>query len=240
MPRLVAKFDVIAIDLRGIGGSKATAQGYDAANLAKDIEQPAVKLKLEKYYIVGHDVGGMVTYAFARQFPEKARGVMTIEAPLPGIEPWDEVKTNPLLWHINFNQVPELPEKLVMGKQAEYFRYFFDFGPTRNPAITDEDVAHYVASHKSPAQLSSAFNIYRALPADEKFNAARTAPIELPIVLIGGEYSFGDLIPRNAESNRQRGCRNIKTEIVKDGKHYLPDEQPEAITELIERYASVK
>ncbi|MEP6922823.1 MAG: alpha/beta hydrolase [Pyrinomonadaceae bacterium] len=237
MPRLAQKFTVIAVDLRGIGGSKATADGYDAANLAKDIEQLAAKLKLEHYYVAGHDMGGMVAYAFARQFPEKTRGVMILEAPLPGIEPWNEIVTNPKLWHVNFNQTPELPEKLVMGRQSEYLGYFFKFIKT---GLTDAEATHYVNSYKSANQLRAGFELYRALPLNEKFNAAQTAPLELPLVLVGGEESFGKLIPRFAESLRKNGCRNVTTEIIKNAAHYVADEQPEAVAELIERYASVK
>ena len=237
MPRLAKKFTVISVDLRGIGGSKATAKGYGAANLAADIEQLGERLKIEKYYVAGHDMGGMVAYAFARRFPEKSRGVMIIEAPLPGIEPWNEVKTNPLLWHINFNQTPELPEKLVMGKQSEYLGYFFKFIKT---GITETERAHYVNSYKSADQLRSGFELYRGLPENEKFNAAQVDPIDLPLVLVGGEESFGALIPRFAESIRKNGCRNVKTEIIVNAAHYVADEQPEAIAELIERHASIK
>jgi pimeloyl-ACP methyl ester carboxylesterase len=237
MPRLAQKFTVISVDLRGIGGSRATAGGYDAANLAKDIEQLAEKLKLEKYYVAGHDMGGMVAYAFARLYPEKARGVMIIEAPLPGIEPWSEVVTNPKLWHVNFQQTPELPEKLIMGRQAEYFKYFFKFIRT---GITDAEAAHFVNSYKSADQLRAGFELYRALPSNEKFNAAQTSALELPLALVGGEYSFGELIPRFAESLRKNGCRNVTMEIIKNAAHYIADEQPERLAELIERYAAIK
>jgi alpha-beta hydrolase superfamily lysophospholipase len=47
MPRLAKQFTVIAVDLRGIGGSTATADGYDAANMAEDIHQLISKIKLE-------------------------------------------------------------------------------------------------------------------------------------------------------------------------------------------------
>ncbi len=116
MPRLAKKFTVIAVDSRGIGGSLATGKGYEAANLAEDINQLAEQLKLEKPYVVGHDTGGMVAYAFARLYPAKTRGVMLLEAFVPGIEPWDTVKSNPLFWHINFHQIPELPEKLTADR----------------------------------------------------------------------------------------------------------------------------
>jgi len=237
MPRLSKKFDVIAVDTRGIGGSKATIGGYEAANQAKDIAGLAEKLKLEKYYVVGHDMGGMVAYAFARQFAARSRGVMIMEAPLPGIEPWNEVKTNPELWHVNFNQVPELPEKLVMGKQADYLGYFFKFIKT---GLTKEEADHFINSYKTADQLRSGFDNYRALPANEKFNAAQNAELDLPMVLVGGEESFGALVPRFAESLKKKGCKNVQTEIVKNAAHYLADEQPDAVAALIEKYATVK
>jgi pimeloyl-ACP methyl ester carboxylesterase len=237
LPRLAKKFTVIAVDTRGIGRSKATAQGYEAANQAKDIRELAEKLKLENYYVAGHDMGGMVAYAFARQFADKSRGVMIIEAPLPGIEPWNEVKTNPLLWHINFNQVPELPEKLVIGRQDIYLGYFFKFIKT---GISETESAHFINSYKTADQLHSGFENYRALPEDEKFNAAQINQIQLPIVLVGGAESFGNLVPRFAESLRKNGCQNVKTEIVANGAHYLADEKPDELAELIEKYASAK
>jgi hypothetical protein len=66
MPRLAKRFTVIAVDLRGVGGSTAMQGGYDAANMAEDVHQLAAALKLERAYIVGHDIGGMVAYAFVR------------------------------------------------------------------------------------------------------------------------------------------------------------------------------
>ena len=85
MPQLAKQFTVVAVDLRGIGGSAATASGYDAANMAEDVHQLAEHLHLEHVYVVGHDIGGMVAYAFARRYPETSRGVMMLDAPLPGL-----------------------------------------------------------------------------------------------------------------------------------------------------------
>ena len=96
MPRLAQRFTVVAVDLRRIGGSTATAGGYEAANLAEDIRQLSQQLQLERPYLVGHDMGAMVAYAFARRFPDAARGVMLLDVPLPGIEPWDKVVADPL------------------------------------------------------------------------------------------------------------------------------------------------
>jgi pimeloyl-ACP methyl ester carboxylesterase len=240
MPRLAKRFTVIAIDLRGVGGSAATFGGYDAANMAKDVHQLVQQLKLEHVYIAGHDIGGMVTYAFARLYPKATRGVMILDVPLPGIEPWEQVKRNPTLWHINFHQTPDLPEKLIAGRQNVYFRHFFNIGTVNKKAITETDAAHYANSYATAAQLRAGMEFYRAFRANEKFNAEQRSVLDVPIVVAGGDKSFADLLPKMAEDLRAHGCQNVVVETVKDGGHYLADELPEVVVELIERYAALE
>lgn len=238
MPRLAKRFTVIAVDLRGVGGSSATPGGYDAANLASDVHQLLQQLKLERVYVAGHDVGGMVTYAFVRLYPAAVRGALILEAPLPGIEPWEQVKHNPLLWHVGFHQTPDLPEKLIAGRQSVYFRHFFNIGTFNKKAITEADAAHYANSYAAAAQLRAGMEFYRAFPADEKFNGAQQSVLDVPIVLAAGDKSFAELLPKMSEDLRAHGCQNVVVETVKDGGHYLADEQPEVVSELIERYAA--
>jgi pimeloyl-ACP methyl ester carboxylesterase len=235
MPLLAKQFTIVAVDLRGIGGSAVTADGYDAANMAEDVHQLAELLHLDHVYVVGHDIGGMVAYAFARRYPETSRGVMMLDIPLPGLGPWEEVKANPIGWHINFQQVPSLPEQLLAGRQAIYFRYFLD-----RDTFSDADVTRYAASYAAPDHLRALLEIYRAFPANERFNAAQRTTISVPLVLVPGENSpFGKLMPSLAEALRAHGCTNVEIEIIKSSVHYLIDEQPEAVAELIERYASL-
>jgi pimeloyl-ACP methyl ester carboxylesterase len=239
MPRLAQSFTVIAVDLRGIGGSKATPSGYDAANLAKDIHQLAQQLGLERTYIVGHDIGGMVAYAFAHLYPEETRGVMVLDVPLPGIEPWEEVKADPLLWHINFHQTPDLPEKLIAGRQALYFGHFFDLGTADRDAISGDDRARYASAYAAPEQLRAAFEMYRAMPAAETFIAVQRSTIDVPLVLAGGDQGFGPLLPEIAEALQSRGWTDISVELIENSGHYVADEQPDAVAALIELHASM-
>jgi pimeloyl-ACP methyl ester carboxylesterase len=235
MPRLAERFTVVAVDLRGIGGSAATAGGYEAANMAQDVHQLAERLQLEHPYIVGHDIGGMVAYAFARLYPEGSRGVMMLDIPLPGLGPWDEIKANPLVWHINFHQVPGLPEQLLAGRQPIYFRYFLDRG-----TFSDAEVARYAKSYAAPEHLRAMLEIYRAFPANEKFNAAQRSTIRVPLVLASGENSpFEKFAPSFANALRAHGCADVKVEVIKNSVHYVVDEKPEAVAGLIERYASL-
>jgi pimeloyl-ACP methyl ester carboxylesterase len=233
MPLLAKQFTVLAVDLRGLGDSIPTEGGYDAANMAEDVHQLAEHLRLEHVYVVGHDIGGMVAYAFARRYPETSRGVMMLDAPLPGFGPWDAVKASPITWHINFQQTPNLPEQLLAGREAIYLRHFLDPG-----TISDADVARYARAYAAPDHLRAALEIYRAFPANEKFNAAQQSATSVPLVLAPGENSpFEKLMPSFAEALRAHGCANVKVEVIKNSVHYVADEQPEAVAQLIERYA---
>ena len=196
MPRLARTFTVVAVDLRGVGGSTATPSGYDAATLAEDIHQLAAQLGLEQPFVAGHDNGGMVTYALARLHPQATRGVMILDVPIPGLEPWEQVKADPVLWHFGFHQTPNAPERLIAGREAIYFSEVFFNRLARNPAaISDVDLAYYVRSYASPDQLRAGLEFYRAYPANERFNVDQRGPIDVPIVLAGGEHSLAPLTP---------------------------------------------
>ena len=239
MPRLAKSFTVIAADMRGVGRSTAPRDSFDASNVAADIRQLAQVLKLEPVYIAGHDNGAMVAYTYARLYPAQTRGVMILDSPLPGIEPWNEIKANPALWHFAFHQTPHLPEKLLAGRQFVYFREFFDRLALNRKAITDADVAHYARAYAAPSQLRAGLEFYRrAYPTSEKFNAAERTAIDMPIVLAGGDHAMGMLLPRLADSLRQHGCTNVTIEVVKDSGHWVVDEQPDSVAELIKRHAS--
>jgi pimeloyl-ACP methyl ester carboxylesterase len=239
MPRLARTFTVVAVDLRGVGGSTATSSGYDAATLAEDIRQLATELGLDRPYVAGHDNGGMVAYALARLDPEAARGVMILDVPIPGLEPWEQVKTDPVLWHFGFHQTPNAPERLIAGREAIYFREVFFNRLAHNPkAISDVDLAHYVRAYASPDQLRAGLEFYRAYPLNERWNAGRREPIDVPIVLAGGEHSLAPLNPTVARSLRDHGWRNVSVEIIVGSGHQVIDEQPAAVADLLERYAA--
>ena len=235
MPRLATKFTVVAVDLPGIGGSTAKPGDYAAADLADDIHQLQEQLHLEHAYVVGHDIGGMVAYALVRRYPDAVRGAMILDVPLPGLAPWKEITAKPFSWHIHFQQVPGLAEELVAGRQAVYFRYFL------NPQyVSDADVARYAESYAAPEHLHAAFEVYRAFPANEKFNAEQQSRIDVPLVLVvGSESVFLKDLPTMAEALRAHGCTNVKTRVIEESSHYVADERPGIVEEFIEEYASV-
>jgi pimeloyl-ACP methyl ester carboxylesterase len=236
MPRLAKRFTVIAIDLPGVGGSTAKPGGYDAASMAEDIYQLASALKLDQLYVVGHDIGGMVAYAFDRRYPQILRGVMILDVVLPGVAGSEEIRGDPILWHVYFMQVPGLAEKLVSGRQADYFHYFFQFGK-----FTPSDVAHFVNAYAATSQLHSAFEMYRAFPANAQFNAAQLSPNHVPLFFGTGEHSpFAKLRLKVADGLRANGCTHVDTGLIPDSIHYVVEDNPDAVASLIEQHASPK
>jgi pimeloyl-ACP methyl ester carboxylesterase len=233
--RLAKQFTVVAVDLRGIGGSTPASDGNDAATMAEDIYQLASVLKLEHVYIVGHDIGGHVAYAFVRRFAQITRGAMILDTPIPGIEGWEEIQGAPFMWHMHFMQVPGLAEKLINGRQAAYLGYFFQFGK-----FTPEEIAHYMKAYDADAQLHAAFEMYRAFPANAQFNAAQRGPMPIPLFFGAGDGSpFAKLIPKIAHDLRAHGCTRVETGLIHGAVHYLVEDQPDQVAELIERYAAV-
>jgi pimeloyl-ACP methyl ester carboxylesterase len=133
---------------------------------------------------------------------------------------------------VNFQQTPDLPEQLIAGRETIYLRHFLD-----RDTLSDADVARYARAYAAPDHLRAALEIYRAFPANEKFNAAQQSAISVPLVLAPGENSpFEKLMPNFAEALRDHGCANVKIEVIKNSVHYFADEQPEAVAQVIERY----
>jgi pimeloyl-ACP methyl ester carboxylesterase len=235
MPRLAKQFTVVAVDLRGIGDSTPAPGGYDAANMAEDIFDLVSVLKLERVYIVGHDIGGHVAYAFVRRFPQILRGAMILDTPIPGIDGWEEFQGAPFMWHVHFMQVPGLAERLVDGRQSAYLGYFFQFGK-----FTPYEITQYLQAYGSVSQLHAVFEMYRAFPANAQFNAAQRGPLDVPLFFGTGDGSpFAKLIPKFAEGLRAHGCTHVATGLIPGSGHYLLEDQPETVANFIERYASV-
>jgi pimeloyl-ACP methyl ester carboxylesterase len=235
MPNLARHFTVIAVDLRGVGDSTATTGGYDASTMAQDIYQLTLTLRLHHVYLVGHDLGGMVAYAFLRRYPQATRGAMILDAPLPGIRGWEQILGDPSVWHVHFMQVPNLPEQLVTGRTADYLAYFFHFAH-----FTEREKSHFIHAYASPSQLHAAFEMYRAFPVTAQFNAAQREPNHVPIFFAAGEHSpFAKMVPTFAEGLRANGCTQVETGLIPGAVHYVVEDQPDRVAALIARYAAL-
>lgn len=240
MPRLARRFTVVAVDMRGVGRSTVQSGGHDVETLAADIHGLAVQLQLTTPYVAGHDNGGMLAYAFMRLYPKAARGAMILDSPLPGIEPWPDIKADPALWHFGFHQTPDLPEQLLKDRRFVYFREFINRLALNRTAIADTEVTHYANAYGRLDQLRAGLAFYRlAYPQSETFNAGARDSIDVPLVLAGGDHSMGMLNSRIADAlRRQHGCANVIVENISNSGHWVVDEQPTIVAELLERHAS--
>jgi pimeloyl-ACP methyl ester carboxylesterase len=220
---LVRDHRVIVPDLRGMGLSSHPQEGYDKRTQAADIRTILTSLSIDQATIVGHDIGTMVAYAYAARYPDKTQKLVVMDAPVPGIPPWETIVRNPLLWHFDFGG-PDV-ERLVEGRERIYLdRFWNEFAG--DPAKIDAEAReHYARLYARPGAMHSAFAQFRSIRQDVEDNKISMATkLSMPVLAIGGEKSFGAteaVVMRNAASN-------VTEVVIPDAGHWLMEEQPEA------------
>lgn len=227
--KLADTHTVIIPDLRGMGLSNHPTNGYDKKNQARDISLVLNRLKIGKVDVVAHDIGNMVAYAFAAQEPERVTKLVLMDAPLPGIGAWEEVLKNPLLWHFRFGG-PDM-ERLVAGRERIYLdRFWNEF--SADPKHFDEaSREHYAKLYALPGAMHSGFEQFHAFDQDAADNKAFVAkgPLQMPVLAIGGEKSFGTGMATMA----QAAASNVKGVVIAGSGHWLMEEQPQATVNAI-------
>ncbi|QDE41761.1 alpha/beta hydrolase [Luteibacter pinisoli] len=226
---------VVIPDLRGMGLSSHPEGGYDKKTQAADMRAVLTKLGIDTSVVVGHDIGTMVAYAYAARYPDKTVKLVVMDAPVPGIPPWDTIVRNPLLWHFDFGG-PDM-ERLVAGRERIYLdRFWNEFAGT--PSKIDEGTrAHYAAIYARPGAMHSAFAQFHAIRTDAVDNKdAPSHKLTMPVLAIGGEKSFGPneaIVMRNAATN--------VTELVVPGAgHWLMEEAPAVTVKAIRQFIDAK
>jgi pimeloyl-ACP methyl ester carboxylesterase len=223
---------VIAPDLRGMGLSSQPAGGYDKKTQAHDVAGVLDALQLEKATLVSHDIGNMVAYAFAAQFRERVARWIVMDAPLPGIGPWEEILKSPMLWHFNFRG-PDM-ERLVAGRERIYLDRFYN-ELSANPAAIDEATReHYARLYARPGNMHCAFEQFAAFGRDATDNQAfaRRPKLAMPILAIGGDKSFGTM---QAEVMRFV-ADDVTPHVIANSGHWLMEEQLEATVGRIKAF----
>ncbi|AUT65914.1 alpha/beta fold hydrolase [Paraburkholderia terrae] len=235
MPQLVARgYTVLAPDLRGLGDTSKPATGYDKANVAEDIRALVAKLNLgPQVNVVGHDMGGMVAYAYAAQHPDEVRTLAILDVPLPGIEPWDQLVQTPRTWHFRFYSVQDVPEMLIAGHELEYLKWFHNSEAVNARAFTNEVEETYAREYAMPGALRAGFEYYRAFPQDVKANQAFSATkLTMPVLGIGGAGSFGPIIG----DHLRHVATNVEAINVQGSGHWVAEEQPAVVTGALLRF----
>jgi pimeloyl-ACP methyl ester carboxylesterase len=228
---LMKDHTVVVPDLRGIGRSSKPSDGYDKKTQAKDMRAVVTSLGYDKTFVVAHDIGNMVAYAYAAIYPDKVERLVVMDAPIPGIEPWSEILQNPAVWHFNFHG-PDA-ERLVAGRERIYFdRIWNDF--TADPSKPDEDTRNFfAATYAQPGGMRAGFAQFTAFSQDAKDNKIfEQTKLTMPVMAVGGEKSFGPLqavIMRHVATN-------VEEEVVAGSGHWLMEERPEYTVALIRKF----
>src|ERR1700686_5219325 len=224
-------FTVVVPDLRGIGRSSRPDGGYDKKTQATDIRAVVTALGYDRTSVVSHDIGIMVAYAYAARYPEKVERLVVMDAPLPGIAPWDEIVRNPALWHFSFNG-PDA-ERLVQGRERIYLDRIWNAfsGDPRKP---DEATrAYYAAQYAQPGAMRAGFAQFAAFPRDVEDNAIfQRTKLKMPVLAVGGAKSFGAteaVVMRNAATN-------VREAVVPGAGHWLMEENPSFTVALIQDF----
>jgi pimeloyl-ACP methyl ester carboxylesterase len=227
---LMKDHTVIVPDLRGMGLSAHPDSGYDKATQGRDIAAVLDNLKIGKFALVTHDIGNMVGFALATQQPDRVTRFALLDAPVPGVGPWDEILKNPLLWHFRFGG-PDM-ERLVAGRERIYLdRFWNEF--SADPRKFDEaSRAHYAKLYALPGGMHSGFAQFAAFDQDAIDNRAWLATgqkLTMPMLAIGGAKSFGStmaVVMRAAATDVREG-------VIPESGHWLMEEQPDATVKMV-------
>ena len=220
---------VIVPDLRGLGLSSKPAGGFDKRNQAEDIGGVMTALGVERADVVAHDIGNMVAFQLAARHPQRVRRLVMIDAPIPGVGPWDEILKNPLLWHFRFGG-PDM-ERLVAGRERIYLDRFWNEFSASPDRFGEASREHYAALYALPGAMHSGFAQFAAFDQDAIDNREFLAHgrLTMPILAVGGEKSFGATM---AVVMRAAGD-DVTAAIVPDAGHWVMEENPGATIELV-------
>jgi len=225
---LIKTHTVIVPDLRGMGLSSHPDGGYDKKTQAGDIRAVLTALGVDRASVVGHDIGNMVTYAYAARYRDKIDRLVFMDAPVPGVPPWEEILKNPLLWHFNFGG-PDA-ERLVQGRERIYLDRFWNEFAGDPSKIDEETRNHYAALYARPGAMRSSFAQFRSFTRDAEDNKASIATkLTVPVLAIGGEKSFGPTMA----AVMQNAATDVKEAVVPGAGHWLMEEKPEETVALI-------
>jgi pimeloyl-ACP methyl ester carboxylesterase len=231
IPQLATTHTVIAPDLRGAGQSSKPVGGYTKAAMAQDIHALLKKLGYERIRIVGHDIGLMVAYAYAAQFPSEVDRIVLMDAFLPGVGNWRDVWLMRDLWHFHF--YGKTPLALVYGRERIYFEHFWnDFAADPKHSVSERERRFYARAYARPGGMRAGFEYFHTFEQDaEQFAAFAKNPLTMPMLVLSGEKASGDGLIQQA----RLVATKVEGVIVRNSGHWLMEEAPDqVIPKLIE------
>ncbi|MFZ6765689.1 alpha/beta fold hydrolase [Undibacterium sp. Di26W] len=232
---LAKDHQVIVPDLRGLGLSSRPETGYEKKTQAGDLRAVLDKLGVGKAVIIGHDIGTMVAYAYAARYRDQTTKLVVMDAPVPGIPPWEQIVRLPALWHFDLGGKDAL--RLVQGRERIYLdRFWNDFAG--DPGKIDESTrAHYAKLYAAPGAMKAAFNQFQSIRKDVDDNAESVKiKLNMPVLAIGGEKSFG----ANEAAVMRNAATNVAEKVIPSAGHWLMEEAPDATIQAVLTFIHAK
>jgi pimeloyl-ACP methyl ester carboxylesterase len=222
IPIFAEKFTVIAPDLPGIGDSGIPTTGLDMKTSAIRIHALAKALGVGKARVVGHDIGLMVAYAYAAQFPDETEKLVLMDAFLPGVEGWEAVYNSPSIWHFRF--YGPTPEALVKGRERVFLDHFWnDFAADEAHSIPEADRQAYIEAYSRPGRMAAGFAYFRSFPQTAiDFAALSRTPLTMPVLTIGGEKANGEVLAKQVRLVSPTG----RSVVIPGAGHWILEEKP--------------
>jgi pimeloyl-ACP methyl ester carboxylesterase len=232
IPLLAGKFTVIAPDLPGIGDSDIPKDGLDMKTAATRIHALAKSLGIQKARVVGHDIGLMVAYAYAAQFPAETEKLAVLDAFLPGVAGWEEIYNDPNVWHFRFHG--PTPEALVSGREKIYFAYFWnDLAADKTRSLSEADRSAYVAAYSRPGRMRAGWEYFASWPQTAKdFAQLAETKLAIPVLAIGGEKSLGEALGRQMKFV----ATDVTVIVLKGSGHWVLEERPKETTDALMKF----
>jgi pimeloyl-ACP methyl ester carboxylesterase len=229
IPILAQKFMVIAPDLPGIGESSIPVDGLDMKTAGRRVHALVQSLGIKKARVVGHDIGLMVAYSYAAQFPADVEKLVLMDAFLPGVGDWETIYNNPAIWHFRFNG--PTPEALVAGRERIYFEHYWnDFAADKNHSIPEPLRKAYTAAYSRPGRIHSSWSYFISFPqAAKDFEEFAKTKLTMPVLSLGGEKANGEALGRQV----QLVATDVKVVVVKDCGHWMLEEKPKETTDAL-------
>ena len=236
MDLLAPRYRVIAPDLRGLGDSSRPATGYDKATIAHDIVRLIDRLGITTFDLAGHDWGGVIAYAIARDAPTRVRKFAVLDVAIPG-DGDDGFSQGGKRWHHAFHRLEGLPEALTSGREELYLRWFYREWPVVRERIDDATVAEYLRTYTMPQTMHCGFEYYRALPGDIEHNARRLregGKLAIPALGLGGDGPWAR--GRDVGDSLRRVALDVRDIVVPDCGHFMPEERPDLVAHALEEF----
>jgi len=236
IPLLADRFQIVAPDLRGLGDSSRAESGFDKKTVAHDVWRLVNDhLKIDSFYLVGHDWGGPTAFALTTAHQEAVRRLAILDVAIPG--DGADFSQGGRRWHHALFRTPHLPEALLQDREHIYFDWLFDNYGYLPTSVTEADRAEYLRTYRKPGAMSAMFGYYRALPQDGEDNKAFIATngkLRLPILALGGDKAFG----RGMETleSLQRVAENVRGGLVPNSGHWVTEEQPEFVANELRKF----